>query len=1403
MKTLEYLIKANSSDFVTAVTKAETIYGQALKGMADKAKQISLFKQAKDDADSTGTALVKLKATAEQVRKALGDGGGSLQQSQQLAKAEAAISKTEAAMRGQVAAVVSMRQALAAAGVDTRNLAAEQDKMATAIAKASASVIQNRRTNAARDVLGIRSELDVTREINLVQAAYDRLAATGTVSHNELDRAAAATKARIAALRQELRGGAEEVKLFTAPSAAVNQVRRTGAARDVLGIRSELDITREISQVQAAYDRLAATGTVSHNELDRAAAATKARIAALRQELRGGADEVKLFTAPSASVNQAQRTSAARDVLGIRSQTDIQREIQQVSAAFSRLTQNPAISMAELSRAATATKARIAELRAELQGTMPASSFLMTGAGKLVAMASAVVSLNAALALTRSILSTAGQFETLRTQLNAVEKSATKGGEAFAYIKQQAINTPFQVTNLTQTYIRLRNYGLDPTAGSMQAIIDQAAKLGGSQEMLERITLALGQAWTKQKLQGEEIMQLNEAGVPVWDLLSKAMNKSAAELMKLSENGQLGRDAITALMQAMENDAAGVAASQMQTWNGIVSNATDLWNDFLDSIGQAGLLQFAKDSITQLTTALQKMKETGELSQIAHDIADALQALGKIAIGTAKFITAHHDAIIAVAAVYGALAAKKLFAGLATDLVTFATAASKAATALRTLKEAQTVGDIIDTVVGKGGVRKATAAAKAAQPASTLTKVATGVMEGATYAQGVTETYRLAKAVPAAAGTGVAVEGAKAAETAAMQSGAAWRAAANVAKKAWTGMTAEVALTSSVSLTGVAALIARFTVFGTVAYASYKALEPIISNTIDLYKMEVDALEQKRQTLEEINRLEREGAQQDRGTGTGAVTRVYSAEDLASSTKKQLEDYRKNLDRAHKIQIDLANQRARDVTRAGGVSDQDPEYQKYLAEAIAYKKALKALDDYEAQRLKLETSYSSQIKAIKNGQLETLAVALAREQKLYDKANEQLQAAVATRQKHQDAWANNKAVDPAAKAAEPQGVTDYYESLQKAQALARAAQDSQKTANTTGLDGDFQKATRDAAAAETAFSRVMDVINQLRSGGKITEGEFKLFNDQAGRAQDSLDAGAEKTAKSSLQAAMEKMEALKAAAAAIQKLDISVSFNDKQAIQDMESMINRIQQAAQAHPVKIPLGLVGPDGKQLQDARQAIGLPDRPTSELTPGPSTAGSSDKKAAATTVPAEVDKKAATADLNQFLNSAQQVAKANPINVPVNYVGGGDAATNLAAARRQVGLPDIQSHADGGAISGPGTGTSDSILSRLSNGEFVVRAAATSYYGPDLLHAINQMRLPRFATGGVVGQLPAVSRAISAMPSLQASTGSAAMGQSGSPLNIWLPGASDPITVQAPESSVKQLRDAALKHNLKFGK
>ncbi|CCW12904.1 hypothetical protein EBESD8_34560 [Rhodococcus aetherivorans] len=86
-----------------------------------------------------------------------------------------------------------------------------------------------------------------------------------------------------------------------------------------------------------------------------------------------------------------------------------------------------------------------------------------------------------------------------------------------------------------------------------------------------------------------------------------------------------------------------------------------------------------------------------------------------------------------------------------------------------------------------------------------------------------------------------------------------------------------------------------------------------------------------------------------------------------------------------------------------------------------------------------------------------------------------------------------------------------------------------------------------------------------------------------------------------------------------------------------------------------------------------------------------------------------------------------KIGPITVP-----GGQGARDLGAK-----LSDwAQSNADGGFITGPGTGTSDSILSWLSNGEFVIRAAAAKQWRP-LLEAINNGDLPKFATGGYVGE------------------------------------------------------------------
>ena len=88
-----------------------------------------------------------------------------------------------------------------------------------------------------------------------------------------------------------------------------------------------------------------------------------------------------------------------------------------------------------------------------------------------------------------------------------------------------------------------------------------------------------------------------------------------------------------------------------------------------------------------------------------------------------------------------------------------------------------------------------------------------------------------------------------------------------------------------------------------------------------------------------------------------------------------------------------------------------------------------------------------------------------------------------------------------------------------------------------------------------------------------------------------------------------------------------------------------------------------------------------------------------------------------------AAQQLAlqASNAISGWLGLAGGAAGASVKAAT--------------GGYIRGPGTGTSDSIPARLSDGEYVVRAAMVSHYGVDFLHALNRGQLRKFAQGGLV--------------------------------------------------------------------
>jgi hypothetical protein len=63
-------------------------------------------------------------------------------------------------------------------------------------------------------------------------------------------------------------------------------------------------------------------------------------------------------------------------------------------------------------------------------------------------------------------------------------------------------------------------------------------------------------------------------------------------------------------------------------------------------------------------------------------------------------------------------------------------------------------------------------------------------------------------------------------------------------------------------------------------------------------------------------------------------------------------------------------------------------------------------------------------------------------------------------------------------------------------------------------------------------------------------------------------------------------------------------------------------------------------------------------------------------------------------------------------------------------------VKGFATGGVIDGPGTSTSDSILARLSKGEYIINAGAVSKFGASFFDNINSGLLPKFNRGGPVG-------------------------------------------------------------------
>lgn len=179
-------------------------------------------------------------------------------------------------------------------------------------------------------------------------------------------------------------------------------------------------------------------------------------------------------------------------------------------------------------------------------------------------------------------LEIASQNEQAMISFETMLGSAEKAKGFLGDLQNFAAKTPFEFPGLQKSASQLLAAGFNAqdVIPIMTTLGDVTSGMGTGAEGVDRATIALQQMSAAGKISGEDLNQLRDAGIPVYDLLASATGKSKEEVVKLAQAGKLGKKELEAMLDALKSGKglerfSGLMDKQSQSLSGLVSTAKD------------------------------------------------------------------------------------------------------------------------------------------------------------------------------------------------------------------------------------------------------------------------------------------------------------------------------------------------------------------------------------------------------------------------------------------------------------------------------------------------------------------------------------------------------------------------------------------------------------------------------------------------------------------------------------------------------------------------------------------------------------------------------------------------------------------------------------------------------------
>ncbi|APK18287.1 tape measure protein [Escherichia coli] len=262
----------------------------------------------------------------------------------------------------------------------------------------------------------------------------------------------------------------------------------------------------------------------------------------------------------------------------------------------------------------------------------------------------------------KPIVEAAAEMERMRVMLRGLNKEKSNPGQAAAddmkYIVDMAQNAPFAMQALTDSFVKFRSAGLDPTDGSLKALVDSVARFGGDSELLKRAAVAVQQMSGKGVVSMEELrQQLGEAVPNAMQAMADAAGITMGELTKAVASGMVeAKQALSLMFVGLRAENENAAKDMMQTYTGALAQLQTSFSLFADRVGQAGYLDSLSKGMKELASIMNSAEGISFANSLGSGLTTAIDGLRQLTQWLAK----NQELVINLGKVVAAMVAFKL-----------------------------------------------------------------------------------------------------------------------------------------------------------------------------------------------------------------------------------------------------------------------------------------------------------------------------------------------------------------------------------------------------------------------------------------------------------------------------------------------------------------------------------------------------------------------------------------------------------------------------------------------------------------------------------------------------------------------------------------------------------------------